>query len=193
VLENVVLTVHTDFDADTGAELHLASIARLPALVLVGPELAESRFYATNQRQELPAGPGHFAVRRAPYTVDLGFTIIGVADHTTELLNLLAATQLFFHRNRYLELARDPHDAEVGSVRYEMDVARDGGFRVSGQPNESNIRSFSGRVAVRGFDLESLAGVPGDGVVELGTVVEDVVIQPAEPIEIGPGLGGATR
>ncbi|MGH9885109.1 MAG: IPT/TIG domain-containing protein, partial [bacterium] len=37
VLDNVVLTVHTDFEADIGAELHLATIARLPGLVLMGP------------------------------------------------------------------------------------------------------------------------------------------------------------
>jgi len=39
VLENVVLTVQTDFDADTGDALHLAQVAQLPALVLLGPEL----------------------------------------------------------------------------------------------------------------------------------------------------------
>jgi len=39
VLENVVLTVQTDFDTDTGDALHLAQVAQLPALVLLGPEL----------------------------------------------------------------------------------------------------------------------------------------------------------
>jgi len=34
VLENVVLTVQTDFDADTGDALHLAQVAQMPALVL---------------------------------------------------------------------------------------------------------------------------------------------------------------
>ena len=67
VLENVVLTVHTDFDAEAGAELHLAQIAQLPGLVLMGPELAEDRFFSTNQRPEIADRPR--PVRAAPRPV----------------------------------------------------------------------------------------------------------------------------
>jgi hypothetical protein len=182
VLDNVVLTVHTDFEADIGAELHLATIARLPALVLIGPELAEDRFFSLNQQPELATGPGQFAQRRVPYTVDLGFTVIGVSDHTTELLNLMAATQLFFHRNPYLEFDRDPAAPQTGRVRYEMDVARDGDLKVTSQPNASNVRSFSGRIVIRGFDLEDLAGFAGEGVASRGTVAQDVAVLPAQPL-----------
>lgn len=193
VLDNVVLTVHTDFDADAGAELHLATIARLPALVLVGPELAEDRFFSLNQQPELAIGSGHFVQRRVPYTVDLGFTVIGVSDHTTGLLNLMAATQLFFHRNPYLELDRDPAAPSAGRVRYEMDIARDGDLRVTSQPNPSNVRSFSGRLVVRGFDLEDLAGFPGEGVVAGGTVAGDVAVQSPQPLERALPTGGERR
>ena len=176
VLENVVLTVQTDFDADTGDALHLAQVAQLPALVLLGPELTEDRFLSLNQRPELATGPDRFAQRRAPYTVDLGFTVIGVSDHTTELLNLIAATQLFFHRNKYLELDRDAGDAGAGTVRYEMDLTTDGDLKVTSQPNESNVRSFSGRFVVRGFDFEDLAGVVDEAVVSRGAVTRDVAL-----------------
>jgi hypothetical protein len=186
VLENVVLTVHTDFDADVGAELHVAQIARLPALVLMGPELAENRFFSLNQLPEVATGPGQFAQRRVPYTVDLSFTVIGVSDHTTELLNLMAATQLFFHRNPFLEFDRAPTNPDAGRVRYEMDIARDGVLKVTTQPNESNVRSFSGRFVVRGFDLEDLAGVPDEGVVARGAVAGDVVIQSPQPFGSHP-------
>jgi hypothetical protein len=192
VLENIVLTVHTDFDADVGAELHLAQIAQLPGLVLMGPELAENRLYSLNQRPEIATGPGQFAQRRAAYTVDLGFTVIGVSDHTTELLNLMAATQLFFHRNPFLELDRDPANPDGGRVRYEMDIARDGSLKVTSQPNESNVRSFSGRLVVRGFDLEDLAGVPGESVVARGTVASEVMVQTPQPLGRAPGSGGGT-
>ena len=190
VLDNVNLTVHTDFEADAGAELHLATIARLPALVLMGPELVEDRFFSLNQQPELATGPGHFVQRRVPYTVDLGFTVIGVSDHTTELLNLMAATQLFFHRNPYLALDRDPADPGAGSVRYEMDIARDGDLRVTSQPNASNVRSFSGRIVVRGFDLEDLAGFAGKGVVASGAVAAEVVVPPAAPLGGTSATGG---
>jgi hypothetical protein len=189
VIDNVVLTVHTDFDAGVGAEFHLAQIARLPGLVLVGPELAENRFFSVNQLPEVPMEPGKFAQRRVPYTVDLGFMVIGVSDHTTELLNLMAAAQLFFHRNPYLEIDRDPDDPSAGRVRYEMAVGRDGELKVTSQPNESNVRSFSGRFVVRGFDLEDLAGAPGEGVVARGAVAGDVVVAGSVPLGRAPGSG----
>lgn len=180
VLVNVVLTVHTDFDPETGDELHLAQLAQLPALVLVGPELAEDRFFSLNQLPETSAGPNTFERRRVPYTVDLGFTLVGVSDHTTELLNLMAATQLFFHRNNYLAMPRDPANPDAGSVRYEMDFTPDGDLKVTSQPNESNVRSFSGRFVVRGFDIENLAGLAGGDVVERGAPVDDVALQPPQ-------------
>ncbi len=182
VLDNVVLTVHTDFDENTGLELHLAQIARLPALILMGPELTEDRFFSLNQLPEVATGPGQFAQRRVPYTVDLGFAVIGVSDHTTELLNLLTTTQLFFHRNVYLELDRDPIDSEAGRVRYEMAIARDGALKVTGQPNESNVRSFSGRFVVRGFDLEDLPGVVDESVIARGVVTSEVIVQTPQPL-----------
>lgn len=180
VLENVVLTVQTDFDAETGDELHIAQVAKMPALVLVGPELAEDRFFSLNQLPEQATTPDRFARRRVPYTVDLGFTLVGVSDHTTELLNLMAASQLFFHRNKFLDMPRDPANAEAGSVRYEMDFTPDGDLKVTSQPNESNVRSFSGKFVVRGFDLEDLAGLVGGDVVERGAPVDAVLLQPSQ-------------
>lgn len=179
---NVSLTVHTDFDAETGDELHLTELASLPGLVLVDPELSENRFYSLNQAQEVPAGDGTAVRRRAPYTVDLGFTLVGVADHTTELVNLMSAVELFFHRNKYLEMDRDAADPLGGRVRYEMDFTPDGDLRVTTQPNESNVRSFSGSFVVRGFDLEDLAGVPGDAIFERTAPADNVVLSPPEQL-----------
>jgi hypothetical protein len=96
VLENVNLTVHTDFDAAPENGAHLAAVARLPALVLAGPELRQSRAYSINQQpvRELRDG---LALHRVPYTVDVGFTLIGVTDRTAELLNLMSLCTLFLH------------------------------------------------------------------------------------------------
>jgi hypothetical protein len=177
VLENVVLTVQTDYDEDTGEELHLAQIAEYPALTLVGPELAEDRFFSLNRLPEVPAGPDGFIRRRVPYTVDLGFTLVGASDHTLELLNLMVSAQLFFHRNKFLEMDRDPTDPSAGRVRYEMDFTPDGDLKVASQPNESNVRSFSGKFVIRGFDLEDLAGFVNESVVERGVTVESVIVE----------------
>jgi len=179
---NVSLTVQTDFDAQTGDELHLTELASLPGLVLVGPELTENRFYSLNSPPEVPAGDGTAFRRRVPYTVDLGFTLVGVADHTTELLNLMATAELFFHRNKHLEMDRDPANAGAGRVRYEMDFTPDGDLRVTSQPNASNVRSFSGSFVLRGFDLEDLAGVPGDAAFERTAPLDAIALDPAQQL-----------
>jgi hypothetical protein len=179
---NVSLTVQTDFDAQTGDELHLTELASLPGLVLVGPELTENRFYSLNSPLEVAVGDGTAVRRRVPYTVDLGFTLVGVADHTTELLNLMAATELFFHRNKFLEMDRDAGSPLAGRVRYEMDFTPDGDLRVTSQPNESNVRSFSGSFVVRGFDFEDLAGVAGDGALARTAPVETAHLEPPQQL-----------
>lgn len=191
VLPNVSLTVQTDFDAQTGDELHIAELASLPALVLVGPELREDRFYSLNQLPEVAGGAGTVLRRRVPYTVDLTFTIVGASDHTIELLNLMAATELFFHKNKFLEMARSAVNPLSGRVRYEMDFAPDGDLRVTSQPNESNVRSFSGSFAIRGFDLEDLTGVPDDAVTEQTAPASEIVIGPPDQLTTAPVNTGA--
>lgn len=186
VLPNVSLTVQTDFDAHTGDELHIAELASLPALVLVGPELREDRFYSLNQLPEVPGSAGTFLRRRVPYTVDLAFTIVGASDHTVELLNLMAATELFFHKNKFLEMTRDPASPTGSRVRYEMDFAPDGDLRVTSQPNESNVRSFSGSFVIRGFDLEDVAGLLGEGAIEQTAPASEIVISPPEQLTTAP-------
>ncbi len=161
VIENVNLTVHTDFDASPEDGLQLAAVARLPALVLAGPELRQSRTYSINQQpvHELPNADG-LALHRVPYTVDVGFTLIGMTDRTAELLNLMSLCTLFLHKNKHLALARDPDAPEAGHVAYEMDFAPGGQFQVRSQPNDSNVRQFVGELVIRGFDIDEPQGIP---------------------------------
>lgn len=180
VVDNVVLTVHTDFEE--GADVHLANLAKLPGLVLIGPELGENRLFSTNVLPEVADGEGGYTRRRAPYTVDLTFVLVGVATHTTELLNLASATQLFLARTTYLEMARDPARPEEDFVRYELAVPPDGAVKVTSAPNESNVRSLSARFIVRGFDLEELAGFAGESVVERGAATSGVAVASLEPL-----------
>jgi hypothetical protein len=161
VFENVNLTVHTDFDAAPEDGLHLAAVARLPALVLAGPELRQNRAYSLNQQpvRALRDGEG-FAVHRVPYTVDVGFTLIGITERTAELLNLMSLCTLFLHKNKHLLMAREPQDPAAGHVAYEMDFAPGGQFQVRSQPNESNVRHFVGELVIRGFDIDEPQGIP---------------------------------
>jgi hypothetical protein len=173
VIDNVNLTMHTDFDTSPEDGLHVAAVARLPALVLAGPELRQSRAYSINQ-QPVRALRDGLALHRVPYTVDVGFTLIGMTDRTAELLNLMSLCTLFLHKNKHLLVAREPDAPEAGHVAYEMDFAPGGQFQVRSQPSESNVRHFVGELVIRGFDIDEPDGIAiehvyGSSAIELGT------------------------
>jgi len=177
VLEEVVLNAHTDFDDDASDFLQLANISKIPAIVIVGPDIVENRFFSTNASSVIDNGDGTFGVRRAPYTVDLHFECIGVAELTVQKLNLAAAFTKFINRNRYIRMDRDPDDLSLGRVMYEMDFEPDGGEpSATDRISDSNMRSFAGKVIIRGFDLEDLAGVAEDMLVDWTTEVAEFVI-----------------
>lgn len=183
VIDEVSLTVSTDFDDSTEDFLNIARIAKLPALVLVGPDINENRFFSTNEKQQIELPDGTVEIRRSPYTVDLLFECIGIADLKAQILNLMAAFTKFINRNKFLEMDRDPADPSLGKVRYEMDFTEEGGEPSStDRLNDSNVRSFAGNIIIRGFDLEDLAGVSDDLVTELSRVTETdgIIIQPPE-------------
>jgi hypothetical protein len=198
VIEEVNLTVHTDFDEATGASLALAKLAKIPALILAGPELSENRFFSLNAKQDTDAivadsGPpdGHeFVTTRAPYTVDLTFTIVGVTNLQAELLNLMTATTMFFESNKFLLMDRDGSDPSKGRVEYEMDLTTDGDLRASGDPNNSNIRTFVGSFEIRGFDIQQvfgmdsgmIEGVPKHEIVDRGRTADDEPTISTEPV-----------
>ena len=203
---DVTYAVHTDYDPDTGDELHVTKFASLPGLSLVGPDLEENRFYSQNDQPivedpttiDVNGNATDFVETRAPYTVDLLFSVIGASDNKGELLNMMAGFIMFMHKNKYLVLDRDPNDASKGTVRYEMD------FQPNGQPKtamggnaDSNIRSFEAKFVIRGFDIEALqgmnagttAGVPNQAIVSRGKTVDQLVLDPSVQTAVVSGPG----
>jgi hypothetical protein len=171
VMENVSLTVSTEYDEDASDGLNIAMVSKLPALILVGPELAESRPYSTNVPAEEAVGEDIFHRRLPPKTVDIEFTLVGVSDHSVQLLNLMNACSRFFARNTRIEMPRDPADPSKGSVRWDMDMVEP--FKVTSRPSESNVRSFSGTFAIRGFDVdEGIVSEKGHVVGEQGVEIQ---------------------
>jgi len=170
VAQNTVMTVALDYDAAPDDQLRVVTMASLPALVLSGPTIHESRFYASNVPHEdvVPGVSGLELLRRRPaYTVDLAFTLTAASDRTAELLNLMAAVASFLNRNRWLTVPRDPARPELGTVRWEMDP--DGDFRTNLR-GQSDVRVFTCGLVVRGFDIDE--GLPmdlGKAVAEAGT------------------------
>lgn len=207
---DVTYAVHTDYDPDTGDELHVTKFAKLPGLSLVGPDLEENRFYSNNVQTEVddPATVGadgvatDFVETRAPYTVDLLFSVIGASDNKGELLNMMSGFIMFMHKNKFLVMDRDPNVPSNGDatkqVRYEMD------FQSNGQPKtamggnaDSNVRSFEAKFVIRGFDIEALqgmnagttAGVPNQAIVSRGKTVDQLVLDPSVQTAVVSGPG----
>lgn len=171
VLPEVVFTVHTDFDDDTGTPI--VDIAKLPMIALLLRGLPENRFYSLNDRPEREES-GTVFVDRKPRTVDLLFDVIGASDSTQELLNLLAASNRFMDENIVLELDRDPTDLSKGTVEYELDFQSGGDFAVGRGASNSNLRQFSGAILIRGFDIEGYAGFTASSVQDLAALTNDV-------------------
>jgi hypothetical protein len=166
ILPEVVLTAHTDYDSSTVDGLNITDLAKVPAIVLVGPKLPENRFYSRNEKPENDAVDGMAEVLRKPRTVDLQFDVIGITNSTKEFLSLLAVANEFMNRNIVLTMDRDPDDSTQGEVEYEFSFQGTAGFNTTTKGSTSNIRTFSGAIEIRGFDLDGLAGFNLEAVVE---------------------------
>lgn len=157
VIPEVVYTTDTDYDSSTGDALNITDLAKVPAIAILGPELPENRFFSLNGRPEEADGDD-VEIRRKPRTVDLLFDVVGITSSMKELLNLLAIVNEFMNRNPYLFMLRDPDDSTKGSVQYEFAFSPNGEFKAAKKTSTSNIRTFSGAVVIRGFDIEGFAG-----------------------------------
>lgn len=180
VLENVSLTVHTDFDGDTEDELHIIEDAELPAVVLVGPTLRENRVHTLNKPRQVQDGVQFIELRPAR-CVDLVFDLTVASESTIELLALMHEATAYFQRNFHLRMDRDPDDPTQGEVLYELAIESD--LSVTTAAGDSNLRSASGRFVVRAVVLDEQ-----DMAVNRGRVLEDLVLAGAASTQEPSGV-----
>jgi hypothetical protein len=164
VIPNVSNTSHSDFDIDPSDLANVVDVATLPAIVIFGPQLQESRWYGTTQPLDI-ALPGQEAERRRVETDDLTFSFVGITDMKQEAINLQNLMRQFFKRNLWLRFQRDPSDPSKGFVEYDMELEATGLGYSPPADQKSNLRSFSGSFVVRGFNHEDLPGFAGNDVV----------------------------
>jgi hypothetical protein len=176
IIDNVVLTVATDFDSTPGgSSFDITEFAQLPALVVQGPiAVDDDRPYDDVLRPISSTGPSTWERSRTPRTVDVSYRIFGLDDKMVRAHNLLALVLQFFHLNMTLKLDRDPADLSKGSVQYEL--ISSGDFAFTSQPNASDVRSFAGTVIIRGFQIEAIAGFPTQMVRERGAQADDIAV-----------------
>lgn len=196
IINNVELTVHTDYD-DTPDGANVAMLATIPGLVLIGPRLRENRAYSLNQARKVTQPDGSALLLRPPRTVDLVFTLIGVDDLTLPTIALLHETEMYFQRNTLFEMPRSEAAPTGEQVDYEMAIEPDGEFSWTGAPGNSNIRAFSGTFSIRGVDLDdedmaAMQAYPVTDLVRAGTA-GPTVDTPSPAILVGKtGPAGVT-
>lgn len=158
VVSNTLISQHTDYDSETGDGRNLVDVAKLPALVLLGPETPENREYSLNGRVTAVDSDGTVVEREAPLTVDVVFDFVGMADNLKSMTGLHQAMLRFVAKNRWLRVRSNPEDPTSEVIRYEMDIQLGNYPRVTGIASESNVRNFTGTLTIRGVDIEVDAG-----------------------------------
>jgi hypothetical protein len=181
IIPNVSTTTHSDYDLEASDMLDIVDVAELPSVVIFGPSIQENRFFSLNGTTKRALSNDEYEIRPASDTDDLMFTLVAVSDQKLEAINLQQSVREFFANNKWLTVQRDPSDASLGTVKYDMQLDAAGlGFVPAGD-GKSNLRSFSGSFVVRGFDHEDLTGFPGSNVVaRTHAVTEDPSINSSQ-------------
>ncbi len=166
IVPNVVWPQHTDFDPDTSDTLSIIDLPEFPGLMLAAVSLEDNEFYSERSPIEVanPEDPTTFTTMAPPDTVDIVFTIVGVSDNAKELINLAATTKRFFRKNIRISMARDPNDASLGVVEYEINAKDARGVKLDVEAKENNLRTFAITARIVGFDIEQMVITDDSGV-----------------------------
>lgn len=179
ILDEVVTLTHTDYDATPEDDLQITQLAKIPALILLGPELLDAPEIPANSEVEIDDGTetDTIDVYQRAEVKHLRFRLIGVTDNSRELFNLLSVTRLFFKKNPYVVVARDPEDADQGRNRHPVFVETEPAAR--GAPTTSNLRQFTASFALHGVYFERIDGFEKDGLVRKTAPAETVELEPS--------------
>jgi IPT/TIG domain len=163
VTPHVSWPTNTDFDQETGEGKANVDLPRLPGLVIADLNVRENDFYSVREPVEIDNGDGTFTTKAPPDTVDIVLTMVGVSNDPVELLNLAAAFKRFLRKNPYVTMPRDPADLALGSVQYELNWSEAKDLKVTADANANNLSHFAFDVAIVGFDIEDMPGLPASG------------------------------
>lgn len=175
-IQNVVDSTHTDFDDTETDLLNITALAKLPAIILTGPDLIENRFFTQNQDVAADQPNGDVFIFQKPRYVDLEFDVTLVTNHKGQLTNLIEIATIFLERNKFIYL----DCGAEGTLKLEMDFAQPNGDfqtrRITRDAN-SNIHASTGRVGITALTLAGFAGFENDGARGATHEVEEVTLQ----------------
>lgn len=189
ITPNVTWPVSTDYDDATDAQNSISRLPSLPGLVLAEVTIEENKFFSKREPETVQVDGDNFIELAPPTTVDIVMTLVGISDNSTETLNLAAAIKRFFKKNIVLTMNRDGTDPSAGTIDYEMDCQEEPDLKITIASNADNLRHWAGFVRIRGFDIESMAGIATGGpsaaseaTTDKGQTATDVVLKPTPQI-----------
>jgi len=154
IMEEVVIGSSVDFDDNFASGLDIVKIAKVPALVLYGPQVRGSG--GALQRSVEPweyVGGGNYERNRPQDVCNLDFTIHGVSKSKIQITNMLKEVISFFRRNPVLTMLRDPSDVSKGTVDIDMRPEQPIDFSLVTRANPKDLQHFSGRFTLYGVPL----------------------------------------
>jgi hypothetical protein len=160
IIEEVVHVWNTDWTDSPDDVIRETRIAKLPALLLIGPTGQFNRFFRSQARRRIQESEELVKLRRNALTMDLEFDVGVVTNHGGQALRLMELASQFFHRTPWLTCDRDPNDPSQGEIRYEMDLTD--APSMGRRPSESNVKDASLTIVVRGVEIGLIPGVPDD-------------------------------
>lgn len=176
LLENSHLSSgSSDYSRDPASML--TAIGELPAIVIDGPGITESKFYrssaAREHQSERSAAHDLHAVDAPPFTADLTWDIMVIARAKTEALNLKNAAIRLFARRPIWRFPAGPDDDTLIACRLWI-----GNWS---SPDEVADHLFIAETDMR---IEALQLGDDYGLAD-GAAVDDSVTAPAPEIEVG--------
>lgn len=180
VCPNAMFTVDTDYDSDTLDGLNIPDVTKAPAVALVGPDLVDDQIFGVGVPTATAVLDGAGAVayyenRVPPVSVALQYQVVVVSKTRGTMLRMLADARAFTRRMPYLEVAKNPSNANAGVAQFLLQTVSEPARLIG--PNLANLRAFSMGLLVRGIPLE---GTRGDA-----ASLVDERTYPAETITVG--------
>ena len=155
ILKNCAWTTSVDYDVTTADLLNRVELAKLPAVILVGPVL-EPHTVVPYNAQTLTftgVGPDDYQRRERPHPTSLLFEVRLISASKEEITNLLQHCVGFLQRNRLLSVNRDPLNPAAGVVPYPLLPVEE--FRYEARPSRANVLEAVASWRVEGVLLEN--------------------------------------
>lgn len=161
ICPEAMFTVDTDYDSDNADGLHIPDNTKLPAIVLIGPEMDDAFEFGGNLHtaEAVTDDDGditHYNNRVPAIPVDLEYQVVVLAGSRRAFLRLMVDAKEFTRRMPKLSVDRDGSDPSVGQIEFHLQITDSP--RSTIVPNLSNIRTFAFGLSIRGVPLEGTRG-----------------------------------